>query len=105
MSTEKTNRQQEWEKIISETIKKRDLYGRSFTAGVALFILASEGWLEEEMENELEFLLGVYIGEDLITDMGNRGLRVWARDLVHLIDLAVLDDIARELEGDNEEDY
>ena len=102
MSISEKKRQLAWATMISDTIKKRDLYGRSFTAGVALFTLASEGWLDDEMENELEFLLGVYIGEDLITDMGNRGLRVWARDLVHLVDLAVLDDIARELEGEND---
>lgn len=102
MSIEAKKRQLAWAQLISDTIKKRDLYGRSFTAGVALFTLASEGWLDEEMENELEFLLGVYVGEDLIEKMGERGLRVWARDLVHLVDLAVLDDIARELEGENE---
>lgn len=102
MSIEAKKRQLAWAQLISDTIKKRDLYGRSFTAGVALFTLASEGWLDEEMENELEFLLGVYVGEDLIEKMGERGLRIWARDLVHLVDLAVLDDIARELEGEND---
>lgn len=102
MSIEEKKRQLAWAHLITNTIKKRDLYGRSFTAGVALFILASEGWLDDDMERELDFLLGVYVGEDLIEKMGERGLRIWARDLVHLVDLAVLDEIARELEGENE---
>ena len=102
MSINDKKRQLAWATLIRDTIQKYDLYGRSFTAGVALFKLASEGWLDDDMETELEFLLGVYVGEDLIEKMGERGLRIWARDLVHLVDLAVLDDIARELEGENE---
>lgn len=102
MSIEVKKRQLAWAQLISDTIKKRDLYGRSFTAGVALFTLASEGWLDDEMEGELDELLEVYAGEDLIGIMSQRGLRTWARDLVHLVDLAVLDDIARELEGEND---
>lgn len=105
MSTEKTKRQQEWETLISETIKKRDLYGRSFTAGVALFILATEGWLEEDMADELDDMIHMYIGDDLIMDMEKRGLSTWYKDLINVLDLAVIDEIAKELEGDNEEDY
>ena len=93
-----------WGELISETIKKRDLYGRSFTSGVALFILASEGWLDDDMANELDDLIHLYIGDDLIMDMEKRGLGTWYRDIVHIIDLAVLDEIARELEGEDEED-
>lgn len=104
MSIEIKKRQLAWAQLITDTIKKRDLYGRSFTAGVALFTLASEGWLDEDMENELDALLEVYVGEDLIGTMSQRGLRTWARDLVHLVDIAVLDEIARELEGETEED-
>lgn len=102
MSIETKKRQLMWAHMITNTIKKRDLYGRSFTAGVALFTLASEGWLDEEMENELEDLLGVYLGEDLIEKMSERGVRTSARDLVHIVDLAILDAIARELEGEDE---
>ena len=104
MSISDKKRQLAWAQLITDTIEKRDLYGRSFTAGVALFTLASEGWLDDDMTDELEFMLGAYIGEDLITEMGNRGLRIWARDLVHLVDLAVLDEIARELEWENEDE-
>lgn len=102
MSIETKKRQLAWATMISDTIKKRDLYGRSFTAGVALFMLASEGWLDNEMERELEELLEIYAGEDLIGIMSQRGLRTWARDFVHIVDIAVLDDIARELEGEND---
>ena len=70
---------------------------------MALFTLASEGWLDDDMEAELDELLEIYAGEDLIGMMSQRGLRTWARDFVHIVDLAVLDDIARELEGENEE--
>lgn len=103
MSVSEKKRQLVWSHMLTNTIQKRNLYGRSFTAGVALFTLASEGWLDDEMENELEALLYAYVGEDLIDDMAKRGLRTWARDLVHLVDLAVLDEIARELEGEGEE--
>lgn len=102
MSIEEKKRQLAWSQLITNTIEKRDLYGRNFTAGVALFTLASEGWLDDDMERELEELLEIYAGEDLIGMMSQRGLRTWARDLVHIIDLAVLDEIARELEGENE---
>lgn len=98
------NNTKKWAELISETIKKRDLYGRSFTAGVALFILASEGWLDEEMGDELEEELHVWIGDDLIAEMQNRGLSVWYRNIVHIIDLAVLDEIARRLEGEEDEE-
>ena len=103
MSIETKKRQLAWAKMISDTIEKRDLYGRSCTAGVALFTLASEGWLDDDMESELDELLEIYAGEDLIGMMSQRGLRTWARDFVHIVDLAVLDDIARELEGEGEE--
>lgn len=102
MSIEEKKRQLAWSQLITNTIENRDLYGRSFTAGVALFTLASEGWLDDDMERELDELLEIYAGEDLIGMMNQRGLRILARDLVHIIDLAVLDEIARELEGENE---
>ena len=103
MSITEKKRQLAWANAIKDVIEKRDLYGRSFTAGVALFTLASEGWLDDDMESELDELLEVYAGEDLIGMMSQRGLRTWARDFVHIVDLAVLDEIARELEGEGEE--
>lgn len=93
-----------WATLISDTIKKQDLYGRSFTAGVALYELASEGWLDVDMESELSSLLEMYVGEDVTELMSARGLSVEARDLVHVVDIATLDDIARQLEGEHEDE-
>ena len=86
MSVEKKSRELSWAMLIKDAIEKRDLYGRSFTAGVALFTLASEGWLDEEHESELQDMLEEYVGDDLIDAMDRAGLRTDAHELVHIVD-------------------
>lgn len=103
MSVEEKSRELSWAMLIKDMIEKRDLYGRSFTKGVALFMLASDGWLDEDREFELQDMLETYLGDDLIDLMQNRGLHTGARELVHIVDISVLDDIARTLQGENDE--
>lgn len=96
---EKTIRQQRWGELISDTIKNRDLYGRSFTAGVALYTLTTEGWLEEDLEDELDYMLHEMLGEEFYRTLDRVG-HTLPRDVLHVLDIAVIDEIARELEGE-----
>lgn len=94
-------RQERWHEVISEAIKNFDLYGRSFTYGVALYKLASEDRLEEDLEDELDYNLHELLGEQFFETLERVGHPL-PRDIVRVLDIAVLDEIARQLIGEED---
>ena len=97
------NQQEEWADIIEEYIANNDLHGRSFTMGVALFYLLTEQWLTEEMEDEVDMEFRALLGEEVYDRLSEVG-RTLPKDVAHIIDLAYLDEIARNLSGETEDD-
>ena len=95
-------RQSRWAEAISQTIKNQDLYGRSFTAGVALYHLARENRLEEDLEDELDYTLHEWLGEDFYKMLEDRHCHTGVEYIVDLVDLALLDELARSLEGEED---
>ena len=92
------------EETLNRIIKDKNLYGRSFTLGVALYIAIDEGWLTTDQKDEIldNYILPYY--EELAAKMeeyriSTYNLKAWAE----LLDIAVLDEIARQLTGENEE--
>lgn len=95
----------EWQDALNKVIKEQDMYGWSFTNGYALkHIMKTKQYLSEDMENQLYSYL-----EDgwfnhiarALEQAGRRdiNLRAWAE----LLDIAELDELARDLEGENNE--
>lgn len=95
-----TAREQRWDEKLEQIVKLKDLYGRSFTRGVALFYAASESRLEEDLEDELDFELHKYFGETFYRELAVKDCSTEARYIVHIMDLATLDRIARYLCGE-----
>ncbi len=89
---------QEFTQIIEKAVKDYDLYGRSFTYGIALWELITRGWMNEKMD-----AYGIYdqmeivVGSDLIEMMYNRGLDTSMRGLASIIDISVLQEIVENL--------
>ena len=96
-----TTRQQRWADLFADIIEKRNLYGRSFTRGVALYTLATEGWLDEDMEDELDYDMHELLGEEFYRVLDRVG-RTLPRDVLHVLDIAVIDELANNLMGESE---
>lgn len=89
---------QEFTQIIEKAVKDYDLYGRSFTYGVALYELITRGWMNERMDAYgIYDLMTVYVGEDLIELMYSRGLDTSMRGLASILDISVLQEIVENL--------
>lgn len=84
---------------LESIIHIHDLYGRSFTYGVALRIGVREQLLSEDMENAAMGMIEEIYYEP-IKAMQDAGLRTDNYALTEIIDLAVLDEIARSLIGE-----
>lgn len=83
----------EWDNFISTTIEKYDLYGRSFTAGVALYKGVMDGWLNDEWDVIMD-TIEEWTGKEYNT----------LRGAVEDTDLAILDEMARYFRGEEEEE-
>lgn len=90
-------RQKRWSEELSSIIKMYDLYGRSFTKGVALYYALKDKRLDEDLEDEADYELHNYLGEDFFRTLDERQCCTDTSVLVHIIDLSVLDTIARNL--------
>lgn len=89
---------------LSNIIKNHDLYGRSFTLGVALYIGITRDEISFSFAEEFEELCSEYY-YDLYKELSDKygmhsGAKVWAE----MLDLAVLDEMARELTGEEEDE-
>lgn len=89
--------------IINDVIRTQNLCGRSFTYGVALRIAMENQWLYDDLDEVVEGMLRDIYGEVLGT-MEEAGLRTDLEALSHILDLAVLDEIARTIIEENEEE-
>lgn len=89
--------------IINDIIRTQNLCGRSFTYGVALRIAMENQWLYDDLDEVAEGMLRDMYGEVLGT-MEEAGLRTDLEALSHILDLAVLDEIARTIIEENEEE-
>lgn len=89
---------QEFTSIIEKAVKDYDLYGRSFTYGVALYELITRGWMNERMDTYgIYDLMSLYVGDDLIEMMDGRGLDTSMRGFASILDIAVLQEIVENL--------
>lgn len=89
---------QEFISIIEKAIKDYDLYGRSFTYGLALYKLIEKGLINERMDvygiyDQME----MYVGDDLLQMMDTRNLDTSMRGLSYIMDIAVLQEIVENL--------
>lgn len=88
---------------LSNIIKDKDLYGRSFTLGVALYIGIKEKMVTFGLMEAFEDMCCEYfydIAKMLEQYRMHQGARVWAE----MLDIAMLDDMARELTGENDDE-
>ncbi len=93
---------QTMEKIIENIIRSHNLYGRSFTCGVALRIAMGDGFLYNDLDAIVEETLeGIY--SEVLDEMRRAGLRTDLSALAEVLDLAVLDEIARHIIEEDEE--
>lgn len=76
--------------LFAKIIKDNDLYGRSFTLGVALYYAVKNGYID-----------GWEILDDLKEWTGVEYRTPWGA--VEDMDLALLDEIAREMSGENDD--
>lgn len=94
----------EWREEINATIKNMDLYGRSFTYGVALYHLVKRAGCVGDIPEQFLDYVEMYHGEAMQA-LQNFGLDAQnAYAWIELLDLSELDEIARELMGEDEED-
>lgn len=89
---------------ILQTIKEsHDLAGRSFTNGVALYYAITERRLDDDEIDAVYDEMAEYIGRDILDMMEARGLHCTEpAELVELLDLSMLDNIANYLMDDDE---
>lgn len=94
----------EWAEMIAKEIKDGDLYGSSFTDGVALCrIIKRAGYCGDIAEQFLDYC-EMYHGEAMQA-LKNCGVDPYnAPAWAELLDLSELDEIARDLGGENDED-
>lgn len=93
------------EEKLNYIIEQKDLYGRSFTLGVALYIAIDEDRLTTDERDDIldNYILPYY--EELAAMMDQYrldkyNLKAWAE----LLNIATLDEIARQITGEDEED-
>lgn len=93
---------QAMKKILEGIIRAHNLYGRSFTYGVALRIAMGDDFLYNDLNQIVEDILeGIY--DEVLDEMRRAGLRTDLGALAEIIDLAVLDEIARHIIEEDEE--
>lgn len=91
-----------FKKPLEDIIAKYKLYGRSFTYGVALKIAMQDQLLYEDLNRMVEEMVEDLYGETLDV-MRKTGLRTDLYALSSVIDISVLDEIARHIIEEDEE--
>ena len=92
----------EYKELFDQTIEAHDLYGQSFTYGVALYTILVNGYFTPDSDELAE--IEEQLAEHLSYELGTTAERVYetlsTRALAEATDLAVLDEIANELAGE-----
>lgn len=86
---------------LSNIIKDNDLYGRSFTLGVALYYGVTKGCITLEFKNAFEDMCEEYY-YDLANTLEQANVHHNASVWAEMLDISVLDDMARTLTGEDE---
>lgn len=89
----------EYAQLFEKTIENNELYGRSFTLGVALYTLLTNGYFNSETNAlvEIEHQLAGALAAELEADPQVIYNKLSTRALAEAVDIAVLDEIARGL--------
>ena len=94
----------EYAELFEQTIEAQDLSGRSFTLGVALYALLMSGYFAMDSDELME--IEHQLAEHLSYELGTTSDRVYetlsTRAMAEATDIAVMDEIARELSGEVE---
>lgn len=94
----------EWAEMIAKEIKDGDLYGSSFTKGTALYRIIQRGGYCGDIAEEFLDYCEMYHGEAMQA-LKNCGIDPYnAPAWAELVELSELDEIARDLSGENDED-
>ena len=94
----------EWGEMIAKEIKEGDLYGSSFTDGAALYRIIKRAGHCGDIANQFLDYCEMYYGEAMRA-LKNCGVDPYnAPAWAELLDLSELDEIARDLSGENDED-
>ncbi len=96
------NNAQTMQHILTNIITANNLYGRSFTYGVALRLVMQNQLLYDGLGDVVEDMLHAVYGNVLVA-MRSAGMRVDLFSLAEVIDLSVLDEIARTIIGEDED--
>lgn len=90
----------EWQDLIAKTIEQKDLYGSSFTDGVALYNIM-EDYNGEATEQAVEVAREWFyeLTEKLAEVHSDWNAHAWRE----ILDISVLDELARYLMGEEEE--
>lgn len=89
--------------ISTNIIAINNLYGRSFTYGVALRLAMRNQLLYDGLDDVVEDILHAAYG-DVLVAMRSAGMRVDLFSLAEVIDLSVLDEMARTIIGEDEDE-
>lgn len=94
---------QEFKKHLDDFIETNELSGRSFTNGVALYNMLRNGYfLADNTEQVIEDRLIQHIASDLDIDQETVSAKFTFSAMNEYTDIAVLDEIAKELAGESE---
>ena len=89
----------DYKTLLDNTIENNDLYGRSFTYGVALYKLISGGYFALDDETLTDTLTEI-VAAELDTTAERVSEAMTLRALAETVDVSVLDELARELAGE-----
>ncbi len=90
------------DELLHDIIKRDNLYGRSFTLGVALYKAMTLNALDEEQYNEFFCTCSEYYPEiwaALESINANYNAKAWAE----ILDISTLDEIARQMARYNDD--
>ena len=90
----------DYKTLLDNTIENNDLYGRSFTYGVALYKLISGGYFALDDDETLTDTLTDIVAAELDTTAERVSEVMTLRALAETVDVSVLDELARELAGE-----
>ena len=94
----------EYATLFEQTIDINELNGRSFTLGVALYTLLVGGYFKLGSDElmEIKHQLAEYLSYELGTTTDRVYEKLSTRAMAEATDIALLDEIARELSGEAE---
>lgn len=95
----------EFEKAFDDFIEAHNLYGRSFTYGLALYEMIKGNYLiTDDINNQIDDMLIDHVASTLDIDQSKVSEHFSLGAMNEFADISVLDYIARELAGLGEED-